>query len=153
MSVINDYGIKRMDGALLKSPGQTYGKHGWLQLWRAKYDFSIDGGAQGLITPKTNVLIPDNAIVIGGCLNPTTALTGATATIAVGTSAGSSATSIKAATAVASYSLDAILPVVPLVAASWLKLTADGYVTITVATADLTGGVMDITLWGFVAGA
>jgi hypothetical protein len=124
------------------------------QLWRAKYDFAVDGGAVGLITPKVNVTIPDNAIIIGGILNPTTALVGTSSTIAVGTSAGSSAASLKAATAEATYSIDAILATIPIfTAASAVKMTAAGQITITVAVAALTAGVMEISLYGFCASA
>lgn len=125
-----------------------------LQVWRAKYDFAVDGGAVGLITPKINVDIPDNAIILFGILNPTTALVGTSSTIAVGTSAGSSASSLKAATAEATYSIDAVLATVPVcTAASAVKMTAKGKVTITVAVAALTAGVMEITLFGFCANA
>ena len=121
-------------------------------IWRAKYDFAVDGGAQATITPKTNVLIPDNAIIWTGVINPTTAAVGASATIAVGTSAGSSTTSLKAATAVTSYSLDALVATVPVgTAATAVKLTAAGQITLTIATANLTAGVIEITLFGWVA--
>lgn len=123
-----------------------------LRMARAKYDFAVDGGAQGLITPATNAVIPDNAIIVGGLANATTALAGATATIAIGTSAGSSTTSLKTATAVASYSADAVLALVPVMtAATAVKLTAAGSITITVATADLTAGVLEVTVFYYVA--
>ena len=132
----------------------SFGANLGLRMARAKYDFSVDGGAVGAITPATNAVIPDNAIIVGGILNSTTALVGTSSTIAVGTSAGSSATSLKAATAEASYSADAILATVPVfTAASSVKLTAAGSITITVAVAALTAGVMEITVWYYVAAA
>ena len=70
------------------------------------------------ITPAVNAIIPNNAIIVGGIINPTTAPVGATATIGFGTLAGSSAASIKAATAIASYTLDALLPVIPVFTAA-----------------------------------
>lgn len=126
---------------------------GALRVARAKYDFAVDGGAVSAITPATNATIPDNAILLSVILNPTTALTsGGSATIAVGTSAGSSANSLKTATAVASYSLDALLAGVPVfTAASAVKMTAAGSFTITVATAALTAGVLEISAVYFVA--
>ena len=138
----------------IPNPPTAFGL-GQLLTWRAKYDFALDGGAQGLITPKINVTIPDNALIMGGVINPTTALAGATATISIGTSAGSSASSIIAATAVASWTTDSIsLVVVPkFTAATFVKLTAAGLITFTVATADLTAGVCEVTLVGFVAAA
>jgi hypothetical protein len=113
---------------------------------RAKYDFAVDGGAIATITPATNMTIPDNAIIFGVIANSTTALTsGGSATIAIGTSAGSSTTALKAATAVASYSADALLPGVPVfTAGTAVKLTAAGAITITNAVATLTAGVLEI---------
>jgi hypothetical protein len=112
----------------------------------ARYDFSVDGGAE----PSTIVLalsdiIPAGAILLGGTINPTVALTsGGSATISIGTSAGTTGTAaIKALTAVATYSLDALLNVVP-VFATPVKMTAAGTITITIAVAAVTAGVMDI---------
>jgi hypothetical protein len=113
---------------------------------RARYDFSVDGGAIGLITLAQSDTIPAGAIMVGGTINPTTAYVGATATIAAGTSAGSSASALKAATAVASYSIDALLNLVP-VFATPVKMTADGTITITVATAALTAGIADYLVY------
>lgn len=122
--------------------------NGFPRMSRAIYDFSVDGGAIGLITPAKNATIPDNAIIIGGIINPTTAPIGAGATIAFGTAAGSSASALKAATAIATYTLDSILPTVPVwTAASSFKMTAAGKITMTVATAALTAGVIEITLF------
>ena len=126
---------------------------GVLRVARAKYNFATEGGVIGTITPALNATIPDNAIIVGGCINSTTAATsGGAATIAVGTSAGSSTTSIIGVTAVASYSADARLNSVATFAAP-VKMTAAGSVTITVATADLTAGVIEVTLLYFVAAA
>jgi hypothetical protein len=115
-----------------------------VRIARATYSFAVDGGAQGLITPATNVTIPNKAIIIGGIIDITTAFTsGGSATISCGTSAGSSATSLKAATAVASWTgLLAIVPV--FTAATMVKMTAAGSITLTVATADLTAGIAEI---------
>ncbi len=140
--------------AAAASLADAFGLGGSLRMARAKYSFAVDGGAVGLITPATNAVIPDNAIIIGGILNPTTALVGTSSTIAVGTSAGSSAASLKAATAEATYSVDAVLATIPVfTAASAVKLTAAGSITITVAVAALTAGVMEITVFYFVAAA
>lgn len=115
-----------------------------VRLARARYDFAVDGGgAPGLITLAQSDVIPKNAIMVGGTLNPTTALVGSSTTIAVGTSAGSAANSLKAATAEATYSANAVLNIVP-VWATPVKMSADGTITITTAVAALTAGVMDI---------
>ncbi len=126
-----------------------------IRVAHARYDFSVDGGAIATITPAFNATIPDNAIIMNAIINPTVALTsGGSATIAVGTSAGSSTTSIKGATAVASYSLEAMVQSVPVpqTASTWVKMSAAGQITITVATATLLTGVMDIFVL-FVAGS
>ncbi len=144
-------------GAYLSKVGPTqvspFGLGGHLRMARAKYDFAVDGGgAPGLITPATNAIIPDNAIIIGGIANPTTALVGSSTTIAIGTSAGSAANSLKTATAEATYSVDAVLPLVPVfTAGSAVKMSAAGSITITTAVAALTAGVMEITVFYFVA--
>lgn len=124
---------------------------GTLRMARALYSFADDGGAVSTITPKKTVSLPNNAVIVGGTINSTTACTSAgSATVAVGTSAGSSTTSLLAATAVASLSADARINAVP-VFATPVKLTAEGEVTVTIATAALTAGVVEITLFYFVA--
>jgi hypothetical protein len=125
-------------------PGSVAGL-GTMGVAHAVYNFATDGGATGLITPALNAVIPANAIVLGGIINPTTALVGATATISWGTSAGSSAASLKAATAVATYSIDALLATVPIMtAATAFKMSAAGSITLTVAVVPLTAGIVEI---------
>lgn len=109
----------------------------------AHYDFAVDGGAVGLITLATSDTIPQYAVVTGSFVNSTTALTsGGSSTIAIGTSAGSSTTSLLGATAVASYSLDAVQSI----AATKFKMSAAGTITMTIATATVTAGVADIVV-------
>lgn len=131
------------------------GNTGFLKAARAVYSFAVDGGAVGLITPATNSVIPDNAVIVGGIINSTTAvLSSGSATVSIGTSAGSGAASLLAATGKASFSLDALLQMVPaFTAATYLKLTASGRLTITVAVAALTAGVIDITVFYVVPAA
>lgn len=118
---------------------------------RARLDFGVDGGAVGAITPKQGCSLPDNAVIVGGTINSTTAvLSGGAATVSVGTTAGSSATSILAATGKASLSLDALINAVP-VFATPVKLTAAGDINFTVGTAALTAGVIEVTLLYWVA--
>lgn len=122
-----------------------------LRIARAKYDFSVDGGAIGTITPSKNADIPDNAVIVGATINPTTAVTsGGAATVAVGTSAGSSTTALLAATAKTALSLDALVNGVP-VFATPIKLSASGKITLTVATAALTAGVIEVAVYYYVA--
>lgn len=127
-------------------PAANLGGLGAPALAKMTYSFATDGGVQGLITPANSPTLPAKAIILGGVIDITTTLTsGGSATIALGTSAGSSATSLKAATAVATWAAGVTVPVVPVfTAASYVKLTAAGRLTLTVATADLTAGVFDV---------
>ena len=133
----------------------SFGSNLQLRMARAKYDFAVDGGgAPGLITPATNAVIPDNAIIVSGFANATTALVGSSTTIAIGTSAGSAANSLKAATAEATFSADAIVALVPVMtAATAVKLSAAGSITLTTAVAALTAGVLEVTVFYYVAAA
>jgi hypothetical protein len=124
-----------------------------LRVAKAIYSFATDGGAQGLITPKRTASLPKNAVIVGGTINSTGAVTsGGSATLSVGTSAGSSATAILGATAKATLSANALVNAIP-VFATPVKLSAAGNITVTVGTADLTAGVVEITLFYFVANA
>lgn len=117
-----------------------------VRLFHAQYSFANDGGVIGLITPKNNISLPINSVIINFWVNSTTAGAGATATVAVGTSAGSSAASLLAATAIASFSLNAFIHGIPTpqTATSFVKLTAAGSITITVAVAALTAGIFEL---------
>jgi hypothetical protein len=124
-----------------------------LNVARAIYDFAVDGGAISTIIPKKTVTLPKNAVIVGGTINSTTAVTSAgSSTMSVGTSAGSSTTAILGATAKATMSANALINAVP-VFATPVKLTAQGDVTVTIATASQTAGVVEITLYYYVADA
>jgi hypothetical protein len=119
---------------------------GLKRVFHFQYSFANDGGAVGAILPLNGgaVQLPLNAVLIGGVISVTTAPTsGGSATVAIGTSAGSSASSLLAATAISSLTtgLHAIVPV--FTAATAVKLTASGYLQITVTTAALTAGVIE----------
>ena len=110
----------------------------------AKYDFSVDGGAQTAITPVINTAIPDNALLMGGIVGVVTGVTsGGSATVAIGTSAGSSATSLLAATAKATLVADYKVTTVTTFAAP-IKMSAAGNIIFTVGTAALTAGVIEV---------
>lgn len=137
----------------VKARSAATGIGGHLRMARAIYDFSVDGGAISTITPKKTATLPKNAVIVGGNVNVTTAVTSAgSATLSVGTSAGSSATALLAATAKASLSANALLNAVP-VFATPVKLSAQGDITVSVATAALTAGVVEVTLFYFVTNA
>lgn len=145
-----------LEKSSLKTKLESQSPHSGIgKLYRVKaiYNFAMDGGVSGLITPKKTATLPKNAVIVGGTVNSTTAVTSAgSATVSVGTDAGSSATSILAATAKASLSANALLNAVP-VFATPVKLTAKGNITVTVGTADLTAGVIEVTLFYYVAAA
>lgn len=124
-------------------PGAVSGSGGGLHVAHAKYDFAVNAGAVSTIAPANSDTIPDNAIIIGGTINVTTAcLSSGSATVAIGTSAGSSTTALLAATAKASLSADAVINAVPVLATP-VKMTAAGTVTFTIGTAALTAGVIE----------
>ena len=105
------------------------------------FDYAVDGGAS--CTPANSDTIPDNALVFGGVVNSTTAVTASgSATVAVGTAAGSAANSILTATGKASLGLDAV--VVPTCQATPFKMTAAGKISVTIATGPLTAGVIEV---------
>lgn len=129
-------------GTVVQGGGAVQQAHGL-------YNFATDGGAIGAINIALSDLIPAGAMLLGGTVNPTTALlSGGSATISVGVSAGlaSPGAALKALTAVASYSIDVMLPLIPTFAVP-LKMSASGYLTITVAVATLTAGIMDIFVY------
>lgn len=117
-----------------------------LRTGKAIYSFTTDGGAVSTITPRKTFVLPKGAIIVGGTINSVTAGTsGGAATVSVGTSAGSSTTSLLGATAIASFSLNALINSAATFAAP-VKLSATGSITVTVATAALTAGVIEITV-------
>ena len=128
---------------------------GMLRTARARYSFAVDGGAVSTIQPGAsfNAVIPDNAIMVGCTINSTTACTsGGSSTISVGTSAGSGTASFLALTAVASFGADVLLNGLATFA-SPIKMTAAGSITISIAVANLTAGVIEVTVLYFVAAA
>jgi hypothetical protein len=145
----NCFEIDQPDGTTLFAIGPNGGPApqaglGMLGVAHAIFNFALDGGAISTIVPALNALIPANAILIGATINPTTApLSGGAATIAVGTSAGSSTTSLLAATGKATFSIDALINGVPTIAVP-IKMTAAGNITVTVAAAALTAGVIEV---------
>ena len=129
-------------GTVVQGSGAVMQAHGL-------YNFAVDGGAIAAITLAQSDTIPAGAMLLGGTCNPTTALTsGGSATISIGVTAGlaSPGAALKALTAVASYSIDAMLPLIPTFAVP-LKMTASGTFTITPAVAVLTAGIMDIFVY------
>ena len=121
-------------------PGFSGQAHG-VKVAHALYDYAVDGGAT--CTPANSDTIPDNAVVFGGVVNSTAAVTASgSATVAIGTAAGSAGNSILTATGKASLGLDAV--VVPTCQATPFKMTAAGKINVTIATGPLTAGVIEV---------
>jgi hypothetical protein len=112
------------------------------------YVFGVDGGAISTITPTNSPTVPVGAIVLGGVIDITTTLTsGGAATIALGFGSGAQVAALKAATAVASWTAGTTLVIIPIfTSATYFKLTAAARMTLTVAAAALTAGVMDVNI-------
>lgn len=115
---------------------------------RMLYDFAVDGGAIGVITPIQTMIVPNKAIVLGGFIDTVTPVTsGGAATISLGTSAGSGAASLKAAVILGTEFGAGIHALVPVfTAATMFKMTADGTLNMTVASFALTAGKFGVQL-------
>lgn len=127
-----------------------------LRTFRALLSFAVDGGAVSTITPATTAVLPANAIITSVIVNSTTAVTSAgSATVSIGTSAGSSTTALLGATAKASLGANVLVAGVPIPndATKWVKLTAAGSITFSVATAALTAGIIEVHGNYFIASA
>ena len=136
-------GVATVRVNLFGAPGFS-GQATGLKVAHALYDYAVDGGAT--CTPVNSDTIPDNAVVFGGVVNSTTAVTASgSATVAIGTAAGSASNSILTATGKASLGADAV--VVPTCVATPFKMTAAGKINVTVATGPLTAGVVEV--WVF----
>jgi len=133
-------GVATVRVNLFGVPGFS-GQVNGVKVAHALYDYSVDGGAT--CTPANSDTIPDNAVVFGGVVNSTAAVTASgSATVAIGTAAGSAANSILTATGKASLGLDAV--VVPTCQATPFKMTAAGKINVTIATGPLTAGVIEV---------
>jgi predicted RecA/RadA family phage recombinase len=128
-----------------------FGSDPRLFMAHAQYNFASDGGAEALITPAVNSTIPINAVIVGSVVNSTTAVTSAgSATLAVGTSAGSLANSLLTATAKASLGTNALVAGAAQFATP-VKMSAAGQITVTPAVAALTAGVVEIYVFYYVS--
>jgi len=133
-------GVATVRVKLYGVPGFS-GQVNGVKVAHAIFDYSVDGGAS--CTPANSDTIPDNAVVFGGNVNSTAAVTAAgAATVAIGVSAGGTGNAILTATGKAALGLDAV--VVPTCQATPFKMTAPGQIAITVATGPLTAGVIEV---------
>jgi predicted RecA/RadA family phage recombinase len=142
-------GDATVDVVLFGVPGFS-GQVNGVRVAHALYDYSVDGGAT--CTPANSDTIPDNAVVFGGVVNSTAAVTASgSATVAIGTAAGSASNSILTATGKASLGLDAV--VAPTCAATPFKMTVAGKINVTIASGPLTAGVIEVWVLYSVANA
>lgn len=115
---------------------------------KATYLVGQDSGLIGTTLISTSPVVPAGALILGGNIQVTDGFTsGGSATIAVGLGNGSQKAALKVATAVATYALNAILPIIPLfTAATTLRAADDQPMSVTIAAADLDEGTMAINL-------
>lgn len=111
---------------------------------KATYSFATDGGAQGTITPSITESIPLGALVTGVFVDCTTNVAPATgATIAIN---GGGQVLVAAATATShGINTGTVKKALTLNgSATAIKTTTNGSITLSVASADLTAGVLNI---------
>lgn len=118
---------------------------GALQVVKATYDFTVDGGAIATIQPVNSPIIPAGAIILGGIIDPiVTPTSGGAATIAIGIGTGAQVAAIKAALAMGTYVAGTPLVMLPIWTSGFFKTTADGKITFTIATATVTAGKISV---------
>jgi hypothetical protein len=156
-STLIDYtnGVAYINVGTLASPiwaadsGPVTGLGGLGSLANAKmtYDFTVDGGAAtSTIVPANSPTLPSGAIILGGTVDVTVACVGA-GSISLGTTAGSGVASLKAATAAATYAINTQQPIIPVfTAATYLKLTAAGRLSLTTSVGTITAGRFDVNV-------
>lgn len=126
---------------------------GGAQVVKATYDFTVDGGAIATITPVSSPVIPAGAIVFGGLIDVVVAPLGGGASVAIGFGTGAQNAALKAATAVGTYTIGAILALIPVwTAASAVKVAADTPITFTVSGGALTAGKIAVQIYYHMAG-
>lgn len=115
---------------------------------RGRYDFAVDGGAQGTISLTSGTPIPSGAYIVGGFLEVATAVTsGGAATGAIQVNA---ADDIVAAAAVsgAPWSTTGRKSIIPaMTGATAVKTTAARDISFVIGAATLTAGVFDVVLF------
>ncbi len=116
---------------------------------RGRYDFAVDGGAQGTIAITSGTPIPAGSTIVGGYVDVITQCTGASATIACQVEG---ANDILTAVGIASWTTGRknVLPAPTtgaLTASTAVRTTAARNISIVVATADLTAGKFDVVLF------
>lgn len=141
-----------IEGQSAINPGDQVGA-GAAQVAKVTYDFTVDGGAITTISPVSSMIIPAGAIIYGGLIDVIVAPLGGGASVAIGLGSGAQAAALKAATAVGTYTIGAILALIPVwTAASAVKVAADTKVTFTVSGGALTAGKIAVEIYYHMAG-
>lgn len=120
-----------------------------LKSWKGKYDFAVDGGAQGTITLRSDDgPIPNGSVVMGGYLEVTSGVTGgASSTGALQVEAANDTVNAAAVTGTP-WSTTGRKSVIPVfTGATTLKTTAARSPAVVIATADWTAGVFNLVLF------
>lgn len=113
-----------------------------IKLAKATYNFSVDGGAIGTITPKAGAVIPNGAQVLRAWTDVTSNMTsGGSATVAIQVAC---TTPVVIKTATAFNSADYTGQDFQRAATVLGKTDSAGPITLTVATAALTAGVVNV---------
>ncbi len=122
-----------------------------LKVCHATYSFAVDGGAVSTITPSKNCTVPINAVIYQAFTVVGATTVGTTGNVSVGLSAGAGgAAALLAATARASLTTGLMFQAPPVPAAasasntSFVKMSAAGAITVTIATNALTAGILDV---------
>lgn len=118
------------------------------------YDFNVDGGvynASGAIVPAVSDVIPKGALVFGGLALGIVSLVGPT-DVELGTSAGSSQTSILGSTAIASIAAGDIIELIGNNSQAGTNkapfvMTAAGQMRLTLTAANATAGSIEVFLF------
>ncbi len=127
-----------------------------LKVCHARYSFATDGGAVSTITPAVGCTIPIYALIYRVIVTPIATTVGSTGNVSVGLSAGGAgAAALLGATARASLVAGTPFDGVPIEGtasasnATYIKMTAAGNITVTIATNALTAGILDIDVFYF----
>lgn len=123
---------------------------GGMGLCHAVYNYAVDGGGTGTITPATNCTIPAHAILISSIFNPTTGLSsGGGADIQIGISGGS-VSAFQTNLSYTNFGTNALMDG-SVSRSSPIKTTTSGNITFTINYASLTAGVVEIWIEYYVA--
>lgn len=132
-----------------------YGLHR-LTWYKAQYDWAVDGGAIGTITPAKTVTLPVGFIIYGGLLEVLTAANASSAVPTIGVSSQGAGDLVAAA----AYSgapwsttgIKALIPVMTAASAVQIATTAKQVKVVIAVSANLTALKFNVHIAGFLGG-